>query len=378
MMGSATIDAVRTGITILALATAGLAAAVAADTPAPRLINLYQSQLDPDLPPLPAGFYRTLYFAFSPDDQWIAVVLGTRATDPRATVFALASTLLLLPVHPSDKQPVHITPGMPLGWEPHWSPGSDTVAVQAIRATRADPPNHAGTAAEVYDLRGKLQWTGPPAGPIIGFVQPGLLLAWHANGKARMEGFDSIDVGTSAITPWPVSPHWRVEAISPDRQLVAVFPDAEGSKTLIVAGRSGKVLQSLRIRSRGGVSREFRNRLRCILRRTARRYASPHGWANSRIRRCLMWTWQDRRGFRTYPRQVPADASAHGSRMVLSSAVPGGGNVVWDFRSGAEVAVLRPPKGRIYGIRTPMVISSTGRYVAQSVGDELRIYELPQ
>ena len=73
----------RTGITILAFDTVGLAAAAAADTQAsaPRLIDLYQTQLDPDLPPLPHGYFHTLYFAFSPDDRWIAVVVGTRATD---------------------------------------------------------------------------------------------------------------------------------------------------------------------------------------------------------------------------------------------------------------------------------------------------------
>lgn len=382
MIGGATIEAVRTGITILALATAGLAAAVAANMPAsaPRLINRYESQRDADLPLLPSGFVRNMSFAFSPDDQWIAVVVGTRATDPEAPLLALPSTLLLLPVHPSEKQPVHINPGVPLWWEPHWSPGSDSVAVQAIRPTRTNPPDHSGTAPALYDLRGRLQWTGPPAGAIIGFVRPGVLLARHADGKAGSAGFDSIEVGTSALTPWPVSRHWRVEAASPDRQLVAVFSDSEGSKTLIVDYASGKVLQSVKNqlswRGSRGISEppavyfaengsticfapwlgEFQNHASCLDVDGGKTVGEFHHIQTG----------------------MPAQASAGGSRMLLSSFFPRSGNVVWDFRTGTEVATLKPPTDRFNSDSAPMVISSTGRYVALSVGDELRIYELPQ
>ena len=92
---------------------------------------------------------------------------------------------------------------------------------------------------------------------------------------------------------------------------------------------------------------------------------------------------------------APAAASSHGSRLVLthSAVLPKRRSallyfqaecVVWDFRSGTEVAAwIAPqtsPMSSIKGIRySPgsVAISSTGRYVAAVDGVLLRNYQLP-
>ncbi len=81
--------------------------------------------------------------------------------------------------------------------------------------------------------------------------------------------------------------------------------------------------------------------------------------------------------------------SPRGSRLILTryTTVPGPGHssylgveyVVWDFRSGTQVAVWKSQQtGTIPPPRlSSMAISSTGRYAAEIAGDVLRIYELP-
>jgi hypothetical protein len=59
--------------------------------------------------------------------------------------------------------------------------------------------------------------------------------------------------------------------------------------------------------------------------------------------------------------------------------------VVWDFRSGIEVAAWEPGTQTVETARdfqrivrpAPAAISSTGRYIAEGTEGILRIYELP-
>jgi hypothetical protein len=95
---------------------------------------------------------------------------------------------------------------------------------------------------------------------------------------------------------------------------------------------------------------------------------------------------------------APAAASSHGSRLVLTSGflftkkntaalrvVSYGQRLVWDFRSGTQVAAWDMPEfssstmshGPELLRLAPIAISSSGRYVAEANGVLLRIYELP-
>jgi hypothetical protein len=362
-----------------------------AKSPPPRLLNLYR--LDSGLPPLPRGFYRTRLFAFSPDEEWIAVVEGSLARQVSAPVRAPESRLLLLPVHPSGDQAVQINqvqssqvqigPGMPEAL--YWSPDSRSVAVQAIPATRSH--FNAGTfVTKVYNLRGELLWTGPPSGRIMGFVEPGRLLAEHAFGKA---GFDTIDMRTSAVTAWPASRHWRFGAINPDRHLVAMFPDTERTKTLIVDYATGKVLRSIKNQLwldpfrglEGAPSVYFAEHGKAVC------FAARDFFNRSRFDDYPICqdvdTGRTIAELKTAGAGAPADASSGGTRMILtrlnyfpsSGYMTYGGNVVWDFRSGAEIAAWKPQD--LAGALPTVAMSSSGKYVALGSGDELQIFDLP-
>ena len=88
---------------------------------------------------------------------------------------------------------------------------------------------------------------------------------------------------------------------------------------------------------------------------------------------------------------APAAASSHGSQLVLTNnavlpkrsaalVYSHAERVVWDFRSGTEVAAWDTPQTVVPNpshIHDSVAISSTGRYVAETVGALLRIYELP-
>ena len=85
---------------------------------------------------------------------------------------------------------------------------------------------------------------------------------------------------------------------------------------------------------------------------------------------------------------APAAASSYGSRLVLTRDIafprrgdalvfPRAKRVVWDFRSGEIAAWEVPQIAYVSNILDHVAISSSGRYVAETVGDLLRIYALP-
>ncbi len=370
------------------LTGSGLAlAAPQPEAPPPKLIDVYRANSDPALPPLPSGFIRTVAsIAFSPDEQWIAVGLRVHAMQAGVTPI-LNGTLLLLPLHPGDVRRVEIDPGRQGALL--WSPDSESVVVQGNLGRGHGPPR-------IYNLRGELVWTGPQSGPLLGFIAPGRLLAQHAKGKGRFSGFDTIDVRTSAVTAWPASRaasrHWSLGAISPDRHLLAVFPDTERSKTLIVDYATGKVLQSMknqvdRLATVSGAPWVYfaeHGKTLCSA-------ASPSVFSNYPTCRDVD-TGKTIAELKGIDGGEPADGSAGGSRMVVTKLNDfprrsGGemtysGNVVWDFRSGTEIAAwaasglqVRP---LLLSVVPPTVtISSSGRYVALQFGEEVQIYELP-
>ncbi len=217
----------------------------------------------------------------------------------------------------------------------------------------------------MYNIRGELLWTGPHSGPLLGFVAPGRILTLHNKANGHFAGFDTIDIPTSAVTPSVRGESEPRHTLS-EHSIGRIF--AENGKTLCGAALVGS----------------FKNYPVCWDVDTGRTIAE----------------------FRGVDGGEPASASTRGSRMVLSNvneiagdylvrsgarSRPGaetrGGRVVWDFRSGTEVAAWRPsaaktawPNGLGVGVSdlfAPVAISPSGNYVAEAVGDELHIYQIP-
>lgn len=408
----------RIAIVILACSSLMLAAPPP-EAPPPKLIEIYRAYSDPKLPPVPSGFsWRVVFFAFSPDEQWIAVMLHPSPTQ-KGGIPVADNTLLLLPLHAGNAR-VQIDPGTPVA--ALWSRDSESVVVQANLGRRAGPP-------KIYNLRGELVWTGPQSEGVLGFIQPGRLLARQAKAHGRSAGFDTIDIRTSAVTPWHSPRHGDLAAIDSERGLLAMFPDSEGSKTLIVDSAAGKVVQSVKNQNQTSledfgqiVERGPGDSIGCDYEAGCppffttfvppRVYFAENG--KTLCQTAVVGSFRSHpvcqdvdtgktiAEFRGFDGGAPASASTRGSRMVLTklNSLPshwgglGGGlgvetysrRVVWDFRAGTEVAAWTPSTqqtgwlafGVANGRSAPAVaISSFGNYVAEAVGDELHVYRLP-
>ena len=396
------------------LIASGLAfAAPPPQPPPPNLIDLYRANSDPALPPLPSDFsYSVGLFAFSPDEQWLGVVLLARRTQSGKTP-APDSILLLVPLQGGDSRRIRIDPS--LGTSVLWAPDSKSVAIQ--RYIRGHDP------IQIYNLSGELISTGPPTGLLLGFIAPGRLLALRQKADGKRAGFEAIDVRTSAITPWRAPKRRNIEAIDSERGLVAMFPDAEGSKTLIVDYATGKVAGSVKNQDQvslpecvHGLSYDDSHPGDCAPIFTPTRvYFAEDGRALCQAAMVGAFktypacqdieTGKTIAEFRGFSGGAPAAASARSSRMVLTKLnylpsywgafgeVQSGlgaetyeSRVVWDFRSGVEVAAWAPSTqptsglftGQATGRSAPAVaISSFGHYVAEVLGDEVHIYQIP-
>jgi hypothetical protein len=325
--------------------------------------------------------------AFSPDEHWIAVVAGPRQSE-----------LLLLPLNGSPDQNIHIDPGAPIACGPVWSPNSDAVLVGEFAGKQG--------IAKLYSIRGTQLWEHDglrvelfsynPAGGVFGFLDPEHLLARESpkDGKA---GFETLDLEGHVIDTWPAPKQWELAALNPNRHLLAVFADHIQSKTLVIDYPSKKMLQT---RSNptwlyqdggrsAGVWQYFAEggKTLCSVGSAESRPAGAECWdADSGAKIAE---------FQRFTGGIPAAASACGSRLVLTEETrfwskrrseidSYGERVVWDFRSGAELAAWQTTgqavvtHGTSAVIRpTPVAISSTGHYVAEGGGGILRIYELP-
>jgi WD40 repeat protein len=335
---------------------------------------------------------------FSPDENWVAVAVGRHRREGKfkPADIRFESHLLILPLQESAGHPVQAEPRILLGeGSLAWSPGSDALVVQGML----------NGGAQLYNVRGDQLWKRDHPGKqvllepwIAGFIDPGHLLAHHVPAKGEPEGFDTLDLQGQVVDTWTAPKQWRGGSINSDRQLLAVFSDFAQSKLLIIDYPSKKVLQI-----NSGATWLYRDGGRSAL---ATAYFAESGKtictvgsAQSHDTHAQCWDIDSGRKIAEYERFLdgaPAAASAHGSRIVLTQSwVLGnnrtghetfsGGRVVWDFRSGAEVAAWAPAvqsvetNGNIRDIAEPssVAISSTGRYIAEGADGILRIYELP-
>jgi WD40 repeat protein len=328
--------------------------------------------------------------AFSPDEQWIAI---TGAIQHRPGRRHYKRDLLLVPLDGSPDRAVRLDPGLPIRWGPVWSPDSNTVLVGELAG-----PNRG--VAKLLNIRGDQLWARDaprspvpsrrPAGGVFGFLDNDHLLA-ELPPKGRPAAFATLDLHGKITDTWPVPKNWTIAAVSPDRRLIAVFSDDYQSKTLIVDYSSKTVIQS-------------KSSATWLYRNGGRSYATAEFFTEAGKTLCAVegpenearpaacWdvdTGQKIAEFHLFSGGAPAAASARASRLVFTQVRQFfrrqidsyGERVVWDFRSGAEVASL-PVRGQNVWNNVdlppaPIALSATGHYLAEGAGGILRIYELP-
>jgi hypothetical protein len=343
--------------------------------------------------------FTSVSLTFSPDDNWIAIVAGYNPTPGKghlplllsgpASIFLVPRTELL--GQQIGDQRIQIDPGMYPAASAIWSPNSDSLLVQGVAGNQIGP--NTGRIAKLWNLRGEeLGHYGLQHGAgIFGFLDAEHLLT----GDPPAKTVETMDLHGQVVDRWTAPKQWRVVDISPDRHLLAVLPDEEATKTLVVDYATKKILLSKDNpyhdlnRSGGGMqtSQYFTEggKTLCLV-GTAQLGdpqfdVAPECWDVDSGKRIAKFD-----GIRG---GVPAAASPRGSRLMLTryTTVPGLGRrsslgleyVVWDFRSGTQVAAWKPQQLSVISpVRlSGMAISSTGRYAAEIAGDVLRIYELP-
>ncbi len=384
--------------------------------PPPRLVR--EIDLNRTVPATP-DFAPFAIFAFSPDENWLAVAVGANNVEHRSSDANVDpgpyESLLLVPLNGTAGQPVQVNPGLRPRGNPAWSPDSTTVLVEGFANNPLIPPVDA--IAKLWDLKGDelLSRHGPglsvgkaldgPIGGIFGFLDSKHLLARGIPAKGMPDAFETLDLQGQVVDTWTVPKHWEVADISPARGLLAILTD-QASKTLVVDHQSKKVI--LTRDNPGG----FQGYL------SPGMYGRWQYFAESGKTLCSVGSvgtgnpqfdtitecWDVDSGrkiaqFDGFRGGAPAAASSHGSRLVLTHDIafphrsggllfPGGERVVWDFRSGSEIAAWEVPQigdlsQTLYHVAMSshtldhVAISSSGRYVAETAGTLLRIYALP-
>ena len=364
--------------------------------PPPKLLReINLNQIIQERPGLLPADHSVRTLAFSPDEKWIAIAVGLHRREGKFKPgdFPFESHVLILPLQDSPDHAIQLDPGaVSSEGDLVWSPNSDALLVQVGSLFNG--------SANLYNLRGDALWKldHPKSKPwlapwIVGFLDTEHLLAHHVLSNGSASGFDTMDLQGHVTDTWTTSKEWNGAVLNSDRHLLAVFSDQEQSKLLIVDYSSKKVFP---IKSdptwlyRDG-NRSWR--ISAYFAESGKTICTV-GSAESRDTLPQCWDADSGRKFAEYkrfPGGLPAAASAHGSRIVLTQGwfIPrkkdsekfSGGRVVWDFRSGREVATLEaqgqsPDK---YGIvhPAPIAISATGHYLAEGANGILRIYELP-
>jgi hypothetical protein len=327
--------------------------------------------------------------AFSPDEQWIAI---TAAIRHRPGSRHYKRDLLFVPLDGSRDRTVRLDPGLPILWDPIWSPDSSAVLIGEL----AEPTRG---VAKLLNLRGDQLWARDapqslrpsrrPAGEVFGFLDNDDLIA-ELLAKHKPAAFATLDLQGQVTGTWPVPKKWTIEAVSPDRRLLAVFSDEYPSKALIVNYSSESV-----IRSQSSATWLYRNGVRAqaavqFFTEAGRTLCGVQGPENEAWP-AQCWdvdTGQKIAEFHGFSGGWPAAASAHASRLVLTQfrtffrrqIDSYGERVVWDFRSGAEVASMPVQGQNLWDVElqpAPIAISATGHYLAEGADGILRIYELP-
>jgi hypothetical protein len=388
------------------IALIAMLAAQLVSAPPPKLIReIDLSQLIPGRP----GYKPSTTFAFSPDEKWLAVTFSAHQAGPhgRGNIGQSGSEkVLLVPVKGPADQQVQIDPGLLSSGNPGWSPNSDAFFLQGL-APDAQSPRTEGTL-KVWNLRGEellhrdgVVWlnVGPLRG-MFGFVDPEHLLG-RADSTRKPHEFEILDLHGQVVDTWTAPKQWRVVDTSPDRHLLAVLSNERASQTLVVDYPSKKVIlskdnpyQEIGTGQIASFSDFFTEGGRTLCSvgsvefQPARKDTFTQCWDVDSGKKIAQ--------FDAFLGGAPAAASSHGSRLVLTSGVlftkkdglkvaSYGQRVVWDFRSGTQVAAWDMPGFSWSGIShppellrpVPAAISSSGRYAAEADGVLLRIYELP-
>lgn len=372
----------------------------------------YIGQIDVDrigrpLPGSPSSIYVIRTIGFSPDENWIAAGVSTATVEgnsARGSSLDVAvrpfsqDRLLLVPVHAPPEGAVTIDPGF-LFFKFAWSPQSDSVLVEGLRA-------HVGIARR-YNLRGEEVWkrdwpgvkdvgkglfSGEPLGGVFGFLDSAHLLALHSPATGKGLRFETLDLRGNVVDTWQPPKHWGgVVQMSPDRQLLAVRSD-DASKLFLMDYDSKRIFQARDYTP--GVFFPEGGKTFCLVGAGRRVFGGGTGAFHTEC-------WEVDTGkpiakFEPFLGGIPADASIHSSRLVLTqgSFASGldqanvayyGGRVVWDYRSNEEVAAWgstapkdenAPPVFRS-PVPGPVALSSSGHLVAEGADNVIRLYAIP-
>jgi hypothetical protein len=342
------------------------------------------------------GFTPSATFAFSPDENWVAVAVGTHPLDrrnPHQNVDQGSESLLLVRLNGTADQTVQIQPGLrPVG-SPVWSPNSAAILVQGFAH---NTNKYTAGIVKLWDLKGDelLHLDGPgfsedqPVGGIFGFLDPEHLLARRIPAKGAPAAFETVNLQGQVVDTWTVPKHWTVVDISPDRGLLAVLPK-QAPKTLIVDATSKKVVLAKDnphgyLGYEGGAWQYFTEGGKTLC------SVGSVGTGNPQFDTATE-CWDVDSGkkiaqFEGFPGGAPAAASPQGSRLVLTRDLafprrgvglvyPLGERVAWDFRSGIEIAAWDAPQ--IVWTNASHIYDSVAMSSSDSVGALFRIYELP-
>ena len=386
----------------------------------PRLVR--EIDLNRTVAALP-DFAPFAILAFSPDENWLAVAVGAGQVEhskaDRNADLGPSESLLLVPLNGTARKPVQISLGLRPAGNPAWSPDSATVLVEGFENGPLFPRGDG--IAKLWDLRGDelLRRRGQgltvstsldlgkigdgPIGGIFGYLDSTHLLARRMPAKKMPPAFETIDLQGQVVDTWTVPNHWAVADISPERGLLAILNE-QATKTLVVDHQSKNVILTRDNPSghRSGYNIAEGGRWQFFT-ESGKTLCSVGSSATDEPRfDTTTVCWDVDSGtkiaeFDGFPGGDPAAASSHGSRLVLTHNIafphkkgaivfpddkrgaivfPGGKRVVWDFRTGREIADWEVPEIATSS-HGDVAISSSGRYVAETAGSLVRIYELP-
>src|SRR5579872_272654 len=119
--------------------------------PPPKLIRKIDLN---QIVPARHGFTPSATFAFSPDENWVAIAVGTHQMDRRnqhQNVNQGSESLLLGRLNGTAEQTVQIQPGLHPAGSPVWSPNSAAVLVQGFAHSTNE---YTEGIVKLWDLKG--------------------------------------------------------------------------------------------------------------------------------------------------------------------------------------------------------------------------------
>jgi hypothetical protein len=231
-----------------------------------------------------------------------------------------------------------------------------------------------------------------------GFLGPGQLVALALHGSGAPSRFDFFDANCRLSGSWELEGEWTPGSVSAERGLVSALRKAGGKgvvpeELLVVDPAARRVVRSWPTAQTGYASRfADHGKVLCA------GYSGPDAFDETIMPpRCMdVDSGEKIAEARGVIGGFPFSAAEDASRIIASDRRPAWNflfrendnvlkrRVVWDFRSGSEVASWRPETqsyslpGLVPLVKEPFVfaISPDGQYVAEGGNEVLRLYKI--